>query len=122
MNYNYYPQQPNYQPPRQQMPQPQNFTPPTIHADIIQVGTEQEALSFGVAAGTSQMFCMKDDSSIYIKTAYPNGQFAFTAFDRRPQTEPEQPNFVTYDDFERFKAEILSKITPEQPTDTKSKT
>ena len=47
-------QQP-YQIPQYQQSASQGMTPPTVHADIYQVGSEQEAANFPVAAGASQM-------------------------------------------------------------------
>lgn len=60
---------------QQMLPQQpvQQMSPPTIHADIIQVGGQDEVERFSVGAGVSQMFMARDDSAIYIKTGTPNG-------------------------------------------------
>ena len=72
MPYNYFPV--GYQAYMQQ-PQINNqmMTPPTIHAEIVQVGSEQEAANYPVGMGASQMMIAKDDSAIYVKTATQNG-------------------------------------------------
>lgn len=121
----YYPQQ--YQQPIQQvqqssqMPmQQQAMTPPTIHAEIIQVENEDAVSRFPLAAGTSQMFITRDDSMIIVKTMYANGQYNVDVFAKRPQ-KPRQPEidtsiYITRDEFEsRLKA-----IT--EPLDGKSMT
>ena len=93
-----------------QMPvQQQTMTPPTIHAEIIQVENEDAVSRFPLAAGTSQMFITRDDSMIIVKTMYANGQYNIDVFVKRPQ-KPKQPEidtsvYVTREEFEsRLKA------------------
>ena len=74
----------------QQQPQ-QALTPPIVHADIIQVASETEAANYPVAAGASQMMVAKDDSAIYVKTAFANGQSSLDVFVKRPPAPPEKP-------------------------------
>lgn len=107
----YYPQpqfqQPQYQQQVQQQAQqsPQMMTPPTIRAEIVQVDNEQAAANYPVAVGTPQMMMAKDDSAIYVKTAYANGQYQLDVFQKRPprpQTPPvDMAAYVTRDEFER---------------------
>ncbi len=106
----YYPQQ-QYNNPQQQyinqVPQTQTqqtISLPTIHAEIIQVDNEQAAENYPLAAGASQMMIAKDDSAIYVKTMFANGQYNLDVFTKRPprQKQPEiDPNlYITRDEFE----------------------
>lgn len=91
----------------QQYQQPPMMTLPTIRAEIIQVSTEQEAANYPVAAGASQMFMLRDDSAICVKTAYPTGQSNLTVFEKRKQEMPQNaPDFITRDEFERRLMEL----------------
>lgn len=56
------------------------MSPPTIHADIVQVSGEDEAWSYPVAAGSTQMMMARDDSAVYIKSAYPNSPPSLDVF------------------------------------------
>lgn len=110
----YYPQQ--FQYPQQNM-QPQNIqqsnqqlmTPPTIHAEIVQIGNEDEAIGFPVGAGQSQMMMTRDDSAIFIKTAYANGQSALVKYAREKVKPQENVNvdYITREEFENRIAEIM---------------
>lgn len=102
----YYPQQ-QYTNINQQMPvqNQQAMTLPTIHAEIIQVDNEQAAENYPLAAGASQMMIAKDDSAIYVKTMFANGQYNLDVFVKRPprQKQPEiDPNlYITREEFEQ---------------------
>lgn len=98
--YNNYPMYPNmmYQPPAQGM------TPPTIHADIVQVSGEQEALNYPVAAGMTQMMIDRDDSAIYIKSAYANGQPTLEVYRKEEKREMPVQNYVTREELEEMLA------------------
>ena len=89
----------------------QAMTPPTIHAEIVQVGSEQEANTFPVAAGASQMMIAKDDSFIAVKTAYANGEAIVNFFAKRPPAPPKPAvdlsAYVTRDEMENRLAAIL---------------
>lgn len=110
MNYQpaYYPQQ---QYPQQQFQQQQQqqyqqpMTPPTIHAEIVQVDSEQAAENYPLSAGASQMMIAKDDRAIYVKSMYANGQYNLDVFVKRPHTEkkPEVDldKYITREEFER---------------------
>lgn len=95
---------------QQMFPQYQQpiMTPPTIRAEIIQVGTEAEAANYPVAAGGTQMMMLRDDSAICIKSAFANGQSSLTVYERRAQ-KPQQnsPDFITRDEFEQRLREIM---------------
>ncbi len=110
----YYPQQ--FQYPQQNI-QPQNIqqnnqqlmTPPTIHAEIVQIGGDDEAVNFPVGAGQSQMMMARDDSAIFIKTVYANGQSSLVKYAREKAKPQEAANvdYVTREEFESRIAEIM---------------
>lgn len=105
----YYPQQTNFQQPigMNQQAQPQMMTPPTIHAEIVQVSNRQEALNFPVGAGQAQMMITKDDSSIFVKTAFANGQSNLVEYTRKvPEPEGLSADYITREEFERRLAEL----------------
>ena len=109
-----YPQFYPYQQMPQQVQQPQqSLTPPTIHADIVQVDGEQAAVNFPVGAGSSQMMIAKDDSAIFIKSATPNGQTTLDVFIKRPpappKQEPDLSNYVTWDKLKEYLAGLSKK-------------
>ena len=90
----------------QTMQQPaQQLTPPTIHAEIIQVDDEIAATNYPVGAGQSQMLMAKDDSAIFIKSASANGQTSMTVYTRRasqpPKPEINPADYITRDEFEQ---------------------
>lgn len=87
------PYQQQYQQQMQQYQQQQQvmMTPPTIHAEIVQVDGEQAASAYPVGAGMSQMMIARDDSAIYIKSATANGA-TLDVYVRRPP-EPPAPKF-----------------------------
>jgi len=99
-----YPYFQQVQPQVQQQPQ-QMMTPPTIHAEIIQVDGEQAATNYPVGAGASQMMIARDDSAIFVKTAAANGTSTLDVYVRRPPAPPEPPidltGYVTRDELER---------------------
>ena len=78
------------QQPQQQ--QPQSMTPPTIHADIIQVESEAEADRYPMAANQPpQMFMTRDESAIFIKTMLANNQHDLKVYPLRPPAPPTPP-------------------------------
>ena len=98
-----------YQQPMQN--QPQQMTPPTIRAEIVQVDSEEAANNYPVGPGASQMMIAKDDSAIFVKTAMANGQSSLDVFVKRPRT-PSKPVFdpdkyVTRDELENRLQAIL---------------
>ena len=106
----FYPQYPQ-QPPQQQM-----MTPPTIRAEIVQVGSKTEAANFPVGAGQTQMMIMKDDSAIYIKSAFANGQANLDEYIRKPP-EPEKPltDYITREEFEQRISALQRKVVNNEP-------
>ena len=108
-------QMPQYQQQAQQ--QPQGMTPPTVHADIVQVSGEQEAAAFPVAAGASQMMVAKDDSMIFVKTAYANGQTNLEVYIKRPQRPVEKPvDFSLYVTREELESRLAALTAPKRAT------
>jgi hypothetical protein len=86
----------------------QQYTPPTIHAEIIQVSSEQEAKDYPVAAGNTQMFIAKDDSAIYIKTAYVNTPAQLVVY-KKSEPEPDvKPDYITSEEFEKRLEEFFN--------------
>lgn len=100
--------------PSAQMPQQaqQMMTPPTIRAEIVQVGNETAARQYPVAAGASQMMIAKDDSAIYIKTAYANAQPTLDVYVRKPPAPPapvfDPEEYIRKDELEKAVAAILA--------------
>lgn len=90
----------------------QSMTPPTIHAEIVQVDNEDAVDRFPLAAGASQMFMTRDDAHIIIKTMYQNGQYNKDCFDKRPPAPVEPPfdpaAYVTKEEFESRIAAITA--------------
>ena len=91
-------------PAMQQQPA-QGMSAPTIHADIVQVSGEQEAWNYPVAAGNTQMMMDRDDTAIYVKTAFPNSQPTLEIF-RKEETRKQQ-DYVTRDELE----EMIRQLT-----------
>ena len=96
----YYPYQP-YQP--LQNPQQSGMTPPTIHAEIVQVDSEEAANNYPVGVGASQMMMAKDDSAIYVKSVTQNG-YTLDVFTKRPPAPVKPPidlaEYVTKEELE----------------------
>lgn len=125
---NNYPQNyQSYQQNAQQMQQPiqnmqqaqsqmqnQAYTLPTIHAEIVQVDDEQAARNFNVAVGASQMMIAKDDSAIFIKTAYANGESKLDVYEKRlskPDTAVQNfGNYVTTEMLEKRLQELVNGL------------
>lgn len=107
------PQFQQYQAPQQQ--QAQTMTPPTVHADIIQIASEQEGTTFPVAAGASQMMITKDESTIMVKTAFANGQTTLTIYDKRPPSPAEKPvDLSAYVTREELESRLAALTAPKR--------
>lgn len=72
--------------------QTQTMTPPTVHAEIIQVKSVEEAERFPVNAGTSQLFQLADDTAFVMKSTFANGESAVDIYAKQPK-KPAQPPF-----------------------------
>ena len=108
---NPYQQQQQYY--QQQQPAQQLLTPPTIHAEIIQIDDISAADVFPVGAGQSQMMMTRDDSAIIIKSALANGQTTLTVY-KRQTAEPKKPE-INLDDY-ITRAEFEQRISAIIPT------
>lgn len=98
-----------------QQAQQQMMTPPTIHAEIVQVSNKSEAMNFPVGAGQAQMMMAKDDSAIFIKTAFANGQSNIVEYVRKvPDPETPSADYVTREEFERRLAELVKPEKKEE--------
>lgn len=106
-----------YQPLQTQQP----YSLPTVHAEIIQIRSKQEAESFGVAPGSSQMFILNDESGIFIKTAYPNGSYELVQYFKTEPVQEEQPDYVTKKEFSERIAELEKKIKTEPASVTRKR-
>lgn len=107
-----------------------SMTPPTIHAEIVQIdGGEAEATKFPVGAGMSQMMMARDESAIFIKTATANG-YTLDVFEKRPpapQPAPFNPDeYVRIAALPQLVAEevkaALASIQAAKPTRKKNET
>lgn len=112
--YNPYGQQ-QYQQPIQQ---PQNYSMPTIHAEIVQInGDREEAENFPVPTGGTQMMINKAEDKIFIKTVYANNQRNLDVYVKQApapaQPQPDFGNFVTREELEQRLAQ-LSTPTQQQ--------
>ena len=107
-NYNPYSQQ--YQQP---VLQPQNFSMPTIRAEIVQInGDREEAENYPVPTGGTQMMINKAEDKIFIKTVYANNQHKVDVFLKQPiapeQSPPDFDSFVTREELEKRLAELIA--------------
>lgn len=113
MAYNYFPMnypQMQYQQQYSYQQQPQQYTPPTIHAEIVQVAGEQEVKDYPLAAGVTQMFMSKDDKNIFIKTAYANSPAQIITYSKaEPVTEPT-PEYVTKEELDKRLNDIINRF------------
>lgn len=105
--------------PQQSAQAQQTLTPPTIHAEIIQIdGGRKEVESKPVNVGCSQMFMAKDEQAIYIKSQYANGQFSVCEYRRQDpeQEKPEDPlkDYVTIDMLNSRLKELLISLRDQQ--------
>lgn len=109
---NYSPYTMPYQQP-QTVQQPQNFSQPTIHADIVQInGDRAEAENYPVPTGGTQMMINKTKDKIFIKTVYANNQSNVDEFVKQPKTAQKSVNyddFVTREELEQRLAQITPK-------------
>lgn len=95
------------------MPYQQMMTPPTIRAEIVQVDSEAAAAAYPVAAGASQMMMARDDSAIFVKTAFANGQHSMDVFVKRPPAPPapafDPGAYVTREELEQRLTALTAK-------------
>lgn len=104
--------------PQQNQPQ---MTPPTIHAEIVQIADRNEALNFPVGAGQAQMMIMRDDSAIFVKSAFANGQSSLAEYVKKePEPQVSAADYITRDEFERRLAELSTPKTVERKSTDES--
>lgn len=111
-------QQNNFQNQAQQTAQPSGMSAPTVHADILQVKDEDEGRKTPVDVGTSKMMITKDESEIFVKSAFANGEYDFIIYKRQPKKnpEPEKPaidlsDYLTKEEFEKRIAALTLQST-----------
>ena len=110
-------------PPQQQTQQAANYgpqtamTPPTIHAEIIQVESEEAVDRLPLAAGASQMYMTRDEGCIIVKTQYANGSFDKVGYDKRPPAPPapvfEPGEYVRKDEIVEIVSAALAAMKKE---------
>jgi hypothetical protein len=85
----------------------QMMTPPTIHAEIVQISGKDEAINFPVGTGQTQMMMTKDEASIFIKSVFANGQSTIIEYSKKLE-EPgvSKVDYITRDEFEKRIAEL----------------
>lgn len=112
----YTPMYPNAWQPYMQAGQqaPQAMTPPTIHADIIQVENEAEADKYPMSSGSPpQMFIKRDESEIYVKTMLANNGHELAVYVKRPPKVTAQDvdmgMYVTKDELEKRLEALMHK-------------
>jgi len=117
-NYNPYGQQ--YQQP---VPQPQNFSMPTIRAEIVQIsGDREEAENYPVPTGGTQMMINKAEDKIFIKTVYANNQRNLDVYVKQaPAPAQPQPNFENYVTREELEQRLAQLGTPTQQQTVRKK-
>ena len=108
--------------PQQQTVAAAAMTPPTIHAEIVQVEGEAAAAQYPVGAGMSQMMIARDESAIFVKTATASG-YTLDVFEKRPpapQPAPFNPaEYVRLDALPGLvTAEVQAALSAMQPTKT----
>lgn len=85
----------------------QMMTPPTIHAEIVQVSGKDEAINFPVGTGQTQMMMAKDESSIFIKSVFANGQSTLIEYRKKlEKPSSSKVDYITREEFERRISEI----------------
>lgn len=102
--------------PYQQQNVVQGMTRPTIHADIVQVSDENEAWNEQVAAGGSQMMMARDESAIYIKSAYPNSEPTLDIYVKQSRKE-KNSEYVTREELQ----ELIAALKPQSRTKSAEK-
>ena len=99
------------QPAQQAQQNQQGLTPPTIRAEIVQVDSLDAIDRFPMAAGTSQMFMTKDESTIVVRSMYANGQHSDDIYDKRPPAPPaptlNPADYIRRDELPALIAEAL---------------
>lgn len=103
------------QPAQQAQQNQQGLTPPTIRAEIVQVDSMDAIDRFPMAAGTSQMFMTKDESTIVVRSMYANGQHNDDIYDKRPPAPPaptlNPAEYVRKDELQAMLSELLQART-----------
>ena len=111
----------NNQPQMPQQTSQQMMTPPTIHAEIVQIADRNEAVNFPVGAGQAQMMITRDDSAIFVKSAFANGQSSLVEYVKKEPEPPKPPaDYITREEFEKRLAEIESIKTAERKVSNES--
>ena len=90
----------------------QMMTPPTIHAEIVQISGKDEAINFPVGTGQTQMMMTKDESSIFIKSVFANGQSTLIEYGKKlEEPSSSKADYITREEFEKRISEITKSNT-----------
>lgn len=107
----------------QQPPQQTGMSAPTVHADILQVKDEDEGRKTPVDVGTSKMMITKDESEIFVKSAFANGEYDFIVYLRQPKKNPEPEKlaidlseYLTKEEFEKRIAALTFQSAAKKTT------
>lgn len=77
-------------------PQPQPVSPPTIHADLIQITDISEVDKYTAHVGAPLGFITQSEDKIIFKTAGPDGPVPLTVYIKQP-SQPEKQAFNPVD-------------------------
>lgn len=99
---------------------PQAVTPPTIHADLIQIGDESEVSNWPASVGAPRGFILRDETKIIFKAVGPDGaELPLDVYVKQPP-KPVKATFdpdmyVRRDEVrEMVDAAILDRITAQE--------
>lgn len=94
--------------------QPQQMTPPTIRAEIIQVDSPEAIDRFPQNTGSTQMYMTKDEAFIIIRSVLANGEHTDVIYDKRPPAPPaptiDPADYVRKDDLPSLIAEVIQNM------------
>lgn len=72
-----------------QTPQ-QPTSPPMIHAALIETPSEEWARNYNVSPGQTQIFYMRDESAMFVKSVNADGSMEFDVYPKQaPKPAPE---------------------------------
>lgn len=99
---------------------PQMMTPPTIHAEIIQVDDMEAIDRHAMTPGTTQMYLTKDEKNIVIRSMYANGQHSDEIYDKRPPAPPaptlNPTDYVRKDELQTLIADAIQNTAQHKTT------
>lgn len=88
--------------------QAQPTTNPMIQATLIEAPSEEWARQFNVAPGQTQMFYLRDESAMFVKTANTDGSEEFDVFAKQPRKPA--PEYMTREQVEAMILEAKGDV------------